>query len=109
MRLKQGVGKIAIPLKPSQSMYARFRHIAAIPATSGDTEVPVYKLRILDNLIERLIGKKGNAEEFVKLSSKNIDTIISSLKHEIAFRNTGFKAFQTSIRPETGLILNILA
>ena len=109
IRLKRGMGKIAVPLKPNQSIHARFKHITAIPTKMDTNGVPVYKLRILDNLIERLIGKKGKAEEFVKLSTENIDTLIMSFQHELNYRNSSLKALYNNIKPGTGIILNVFA
>ena len=109
IRLKHGRGKITVPLKPSQSVYARFKHITAIPAKINSEGIPVYKLRILDNLIERLIGQTNKAEEYVKISPENIDTLISHFKQELSYRASSVKAFFNNIRPQTGMILNVFA
>ncbi|MBN2440360.1 MAG: hypothetical protein JXJ04_03415 [Spirochaetales bacterium] len=107
--LRPGSGKISVPIKPSQSLNARFKHITALPVNTAEGSVPIYKLQMLDNLIERLIGQKGKAEEFVTISRENIDTLVSHLKDELSFRNSTFKAFQSNLRPGTGLLFNILA
>ncbi|MBN2534568.1 MAG: hypothetical protein JXB88_16915 [Spirochaetales bacterium] len=108
IRLKHGTGKITVPLKPSQSIYARFKHITAIPARMNGEGVPVYKLRMLDNLIERLIGQTNMAEKFVRISPETIDTLISNFKQELSFHESSVKAYN-NIRPQTGLILNTFA
>lgn len=109
IRLKHGTGKITVPLKPSQTIFTRFKHITAIPSKMINEGIPVYKLRILDNLIERLIGQTNKAEEYVRISPENIDTLISQFKQELSFRESPKKAFFSNFRPQTGMILNVFA
>lgn len=109
VRLKHGTGKITVPLKPSRSIYARFKHITAIPAKMDNEGVPVYKLRILDNLIERLIGQTNKAEEFIRVSPERIDTLISQFRQELSFRESSIKAFYNNHRPQMGIFLNVFA
>jgi hypothetical protein len=107
--LKRGTGKIAVPIKPSRSISARFKHITAIPARMDNEGISVYKLQILDNLIERLVGQSNRAEEYVKISSENIDTLISHFKQELSFRESSPNALYNSIKPQIGIILNVYA
>jgi len=110
-RIKYGAGKITVPLKPSQIVHARFKHITAIPTNMNTEGIPVYKLRILDNLIERLIGTKGKAGEFIRLAPEKIDNLITQFRQELAYRNSSLKTSYNfnNVKPETGIILNVFA
>jgi hypothetical protein len=45
---------VVMPVRPAQAIYANFRHIQVLPDTRLQDGVPLYKLRILDSLIERM-------------------------------------------------------
>ena len=45
-------GKLSAPVSPPNRVYAHFRHIVGVSAPEGLNGVSLYKLRILDNLIE---------------------------------------------------------
>lgn len=52
-------GELEVPVSPAQSAYARFEHLRAVPSPEGG--VSLFKLRVLDNLIDRLLaeGQRG--------------------------------------------------
>lgn len=47
---------VIMPVRPAQAIYASFRHIDVLPDSRLSDGVPLYKLRILDSLIDRLSG-----------------------------------------------------
>jgi hypothetical protein len=51
---------VIMPVRPAQAIYASFRHIDVLPDSRLADGVPLYKLRILDSLIDRLSQVQGN-------------------------------------------------
>jgi hypothetical protein len=48
-------GELEVPVSPVQSAYARFEHLRAVPSAEGG--VSLFKLRVLDKLIDRLLDE----------------------------------------------------
>lgn len=107
-RLKNGSGKVAVPVKPFQAYYTHFKHLTGVPNAKIESSVPVSKLRVLDHLIEQLIGQKGKATQFLKISDNNIDQLISKLSQEIKIKNNYQSGQFASFGPEKGILLNLL-
>jgi hypothetical protein len=62
LRYAQPSGERAVlPVRPADMRYASFRHIQLLPDTRAGEGVPLYKLKILDALIERIAGASGSA------------------------------------------------
>jgi hypothetical protein len=62
LRYAQPAGERAVlPVRPADMRYASFRHIQVLPDTRAGEGVPLYKLKILDALIERIAGANGSA------------------------------------------------
>jgi len=59
--------RLSLPVKPAYSTYARFEHIRGVPAADG--AVPIFKLRILDKLIDRLLSYGESPAVVQSLSS----------------------------------------
>jgi hypothetical protein len=95
IRLQRGMGKLSFPVRPNQSLFARFKHITAIPSLTGDGGVSVYKLQMLDNLIEKLVGDKG-------IGSENIDELISHLGETVGRRGS-FHSGEIEVPTESGV------
>ena len=109
LRFRHGSGKLAVPLTPARAVSTHFRHITAVPTLKAGSSVPMYKLRILDNLIEQLSGKKGKGEDIVRISKGNIDGLISAFKREIDIRSPGGFFTGGYSTPDTGLLLDVFA
>lgn len=109
IRLNGGAAKISVPVRPYQSLYANFKHITTIPTKNDETGIPVFKLRILDNLIEKLVGKKVNRSDYIKLTAENIDTAIAIARDKFINMNS-LKPFSAdNIYFDKGLVLNLFA
>jgi hypothetical protein len=52
-------GRLEVPVAPSQSAYARFEHLRAVPSPEGGASL--FKLRVLDKLIDRLLAEGQSA------------------------------------------------
>ena len=77
MRARYSNGRISFPVKPSQAIYARFKHVTGVPSNEGGG-VSLSRLRSIDNLIDRLVSIKsssGNSEQKAR-----IDSMIANLK-----------------------------
>jgi hypothetical protein len=78
--------KISVPVRRFFSPSIALKHLIGIP-TSNDLEgIPLYKLRILDNLIERLARLKKENNTGITgevISADNIDTHISRLSSQV--------------------------
>ena len=77
VRARFSSGKISIPVKPSQAIYARFKHVSGTPAYRGGG-VSLNKLRGLDILIDRLISVKESSSSPERRA--RIDSMIKSLR-----------------------------
>ncbi len=52
-------GDLEVPVAPAQSAYARFEHLRAVPSPQGG--VSLFKLQVLDQLIDRLLAEGQGA------------------------------------------------
>jgi hypothetical protein len=59
IRAQYASGRIALP--QNGGLYSRFKHIQGVPAQSSDGGYSVNKLRMIDQLVERLVRLKGHA------------------------------------------------
>jgi hypothetical protein len=109
IHMRNGTGKVAVPVQRNHMLYAHFKHITGIPANKNVSGVPVYKLRILDNLIERLVGHKVDSTRFLQITEENIDMIIEQVKNEVRSRETTFPSSGAHFPPETGIVINTFA
>ncbi|MBN2738252.1 MAG: hypothetical protein JXR70_14810 [Spirochaetales bacterium] len=107
-RLKSGTGKVTVPVRPFQAYYTHFKHLTGVPSTKIESSVPLSKLRVLDHLIELLVGQKGKASQYLKISENNIDQLISKLSDEIRINENFKKNNYSTIMPEKGIFLNLL-
>lgn len=77
MQARYSSGTIAFPVKPSQAIYAHFKHVSGFPSRDG-RGISLIRLHGIDNLIDRLISIKetsGNNEQ-----RERIDNMIASLE-----------------------------
>ena len=103
------VGRRTVPVRPLQSVYASFKHVVGVPSRSPGSQVPLNKLRVLDNLIDRLIAVRGEQGEIIPVNTENVDGLIQQMERQL---NTAVRASRplfTGMHPETGLVLNMLA
>jgi len=63
-------GDLEVPVSPVQSAYARFEHLRAVPSPEGG--VSLFKLRVLDKLIDRLLAERpqtAGARSYARLQN----------------------------------------
>ena len=113
MRIQESSGKIRYPVKPLGSISAVFKHIDAIPSKQGVGGISLYKLRILDGLIEKLIrtGKYSNTRNIAvgRIDKESIDNVIEKLSLQLKASVNSQVNYSSGIGIESGLILNLLA
>jgi hypothetical protein len=113
LRVRSAAGRVSLPL--NRPLFVRFEHVSGIPSQVSGEGYSVFKLRILDTLIDRLSTLKGKSPEGKKksgMSPEVIDAVIDSLKKEL--HNSIARAAATPFGPalgagsaDNGLILNL--
>jgi len=101
-------GRIAVPVNPVHAVYARFKHIQGIPAQDGGA--PLFRLRVLDNLIDRLLRyaeEVPSAEQLRELKADSIDPLIGRLEHKLRSRLLQFPSSFGGGFPETGMLIDL--
>lgn len=100
LRYAQRDGSEAImPVRPAQLIYANFKHIQVVPDSRLQDGVPLYKLKILDTLIEQLSPRKP----LPTITAGSIDSIIGELSHGKA------QAYRAGFLPAPGAFVNLVA
>jgi hypothetical protein len=103
-------GRITVPVKPANVVYARFKHVLGVPAQDGGT--PLFKLRVLDNLIDRLLrySEEVPSEERLRnLDAEAIDPLIARLQSRLRSHLLRFPSSFGGTFPETGMLIDLIA
>jgi hypothetical protein len=79
-------GDVIMPVRPTQAVYANFKHIQVRPDSRLDEGVPLYKLKILDTLIDHLSAKRPPAA----VDAGSIDTTIIEMSRSMRTAGGGF-------------------
>ena len=82
IHVKNGNGKMSVPVQPYIARYVQFRHIVGIPTREGTSNVSVSKLVALDNLIDKFVSKRAESAAADKSSNQKADQIITSLEKQ---------------------------
>lgn len=96
-RVSQSGGRVSVPVKPSQTVFAQFRYISGTPASVGEGTVPISKLRLLNRIVGMLQASKANSAGNPEFTDLQLD------KTEIE----EYGAKPSKIR--AGLVLNLSA
>jgi hypothetical protein len=103
-------GRIAVPVHPAQAAYARFKHIQGVPAPEGGA--PIFRLRVLDNLIDRLL-RYGHAAPAIgqpqSLGEAVIDPLIGRLQGLLHAHLLRVPPSFGGLFPETGMLIDLTA
>ena len=103
-------GRITAPVNPAHVVYARFRHIQGVPAQDGGTSI--FRLRVLDNLIDRLLRYREEVpglEELRELDPGSIDPLVSRLQSRLRSHLLQFPSSFGGKYPETGMLIDLIA
>ncbi len=102
--------KISVPVRRFLSPAIALKHLIGIPAQSDLEGIPLYKLRMLDNLIERLarLKKENNGGIIGKIiTPESIDSHISRLSSQVKNAYNKIVPFAGGLSPESGRLLDI--
>lgn len=80
------VGKLYVPVKPSNVIYSHFDHVAGFAAKPNQNGVSISKIQILNSLLNQLISMKGTPKidvETEQMSDSQIDALIESTQNTI--------------------------
>jgi len=103
-------GRITVPVNPAHTVYARFKHIRGVPAQDGGT--PLFRLRVLDNLIDRLLNFHETVpavQRLQDLETQAVDTLISDLQNRLRGHLLEFPSPFGGNFPETGMLIDLIA
>jgi hypothetical protein len=103
-------GRITVPVNPAHIIYARFKHVRGVPANNGGA--PLFKLRILDSLIDRLLSYSEpvpSVERLRDLDEQAIDPLINSLQTRLRGHLLQFPSSFGGTFPETGMLIDLSA
>jgi len=93
-------------------MYTSFKHVFGVPSMRDGDGISVFKLKILDNLIDRLVklkDDKAQEADITRIKPEAVDALIEQYKKEL-HRAVASQAvsYGRGFAPETGIILNLL-
>jgi hypothetical protein len=91
-------GEVVVPVRPAELIYANFKHIEVRPDSRLEDGVPLYKLKILDTLIDHLSAKKP-APSF---DAGSIDSTIIEMSRRMRAAEGGFGAAGRGLGASSG-------
>jgi hypothetical protein len=113
-------GRVSVPVRAAQAIYARFEHLQAVPAAEGGQSI--FKLRVLDVLIDSLLrsGERlAPLPEDGRSDAAGLDQLIHLLEGRLhervrslpSFFSSGYRAGPASgaAAAETGMLVDLAA
>jgi len=97
-------GDMIMPVRPAQLIYANFKHIQVMPDSGLQDGVPLYKLKILDTLIDQLSTKKP----VPSVDAGSIDSIIGEMSQGLR-RGGMAQAYRAGFLPAPGALVDLVA
>jgi len=113
LRYAQSDGRdVVMPVRPAELINANFRHIQVRPDSRLDDGVPLYKLKILDTLIDHLSRDSaapvhGPARQAA--GSASIDSLIMRMAGELRQGAGKESAYRARFLPAPGAFVDLLA
>ncbi len=100
-----GGGKVVLPIRPAYALFAVFKHIQVVPDARLENGIPLYKLTILDSLLEQMAALGApHASRTGAATPEKIDALIGELSGRLRGYTPSYSSF-----PETGLVVNLVA
>ncbi len=104
----QGSARMEVPVRPAHSVYAQLRHIQGVPDPEGG--VPVLRLRVLDNLIDRLLSHRERvAVPASRPAGEELDRMIQGLSRRLNAAVRSAPSPFGGMFPETGMLVDLVA
>ncbi len=98
-------GELVVPVRPAQLISANFRHIRVRPDSSLKDGVPLYKLKILDTLIDHLSRKSP----VPGVDSSSIDALITEMSGSSRAPRDYEQVYRKGFLPAPGAFVDLLA
>ncbi len=98
-------GDLVVAVRPAQLISANFRHIQVRPDSSLEDGVPLYKLKILDTLIDHL----SRQDPAPRVDSRSIDTTIAEMSNSFRAQGNQGHGYRTGFFPPPGAFVDLLA
>jgi hypothetical protein len=102
--------RVTVPVRPLYTPALVFRHVIGVPAHSDDESVPLYKVQLLNNLIEGLSkaerifpGKRADTNT----QTEDIDMLLTSLGERMRQSAKAPTPYGTGLRLEPGILVNL--
>jgi hypothetical protein len=109
-------GQPVMPVRPAELVYANFRHIQVRPDSRLDSGVPIYKLKILDTLIDHLspgraAGREGSARAgAARVDAASIDSLIVEMSRGLRGAEHGRPGgYLAGFLPPPGAFVDLVA
>lgn len=102
-------GRISVPVRRLSTPYAQFKHIKGVPVSAGG--LPIFKLKILDGLIDQLLSYRGRISglpELEQLKPAGLDRLIGSLQQQLRQTLTASPPPFGGAYLETGMVIDML-
>ncbi len=113
LRVRSTDGRFYYPVKPLNSVAGIFKHIYTVPSEKGGGSLSLYKLRVLDSVIDRLMkyGKASEVKQMMpaKVTAGNIDKLIEQFSNKLNSVKESYSLYHTGLEPDVGKIINLLA
>ncbi len=98
-------GDVIMPVRPAQLVYANFKHIQVMPESRLEDGVPLYKLKILDTLIDQL----SHSKPVLAVSAGSIDSIIGEFDAGDSAGARTAQAYRAGFLPTPGAFVDLVA
>lgn len=102
--------RLSLPVRSAYGPYARFEHIRGVPSAEGG--VPIFKLRVLDKLIDRLLAY-GEAvslpETAIPAGAEGLDSLVARLQQRLRQQVLGRTPAFGGQFPDTGMLVDLVA
>jgi hypothetical protein len=98
-------GAVILPVRPAQLVYANFKHIQVRPDSHLRDGIPLYKLKILDTLIDHLTQKKP----LPSVDAGSIDSTIAELSRGFRAAGAAGQSYRGGLLPAPGAFVDLTA
>lgn len=98
-------GDVIMPVRPAQLIFANFKHIQVVPDSRLEDGVPLYKLKILDTLIDQLSQKKP----LPSMDAGSIESAIIEMSRGFRAAGGAAQSYRAGFLPAPGAFVDLVA
>jgi len=106
---------VIMPVRRAQMVYAQFAHIQVQPDSRLQDGVPLYKLQILDTLIDKMSrsarapGAAQPGTAGARPAPTSIDAVIAGLSNELRSGGGAAASYRAAFLPAPGAFVDLVA